>query len=33
MNAMEWTNKQKISKRGPKTLAISNKDTTSQKNL
>ena len=31
MNAMEWTNKQKISKRGPKTLAISNKDTTSQK--
>ena len=33
MNAMEWTNKQKISKRGPKTLAISHKDTTSQKDL
>ena len=31
MNAMEWTNKQKISKSGPKTLAISNKDTNSQK--
>ena len=31
MNEVEWTNKQKISKRGSKTLAISNKDTTSQK--
>ena len=33
MKEMEWTNKQKISKSGPKTLAISNKDTTSQKKL
>jgi hypothetical protein len=33
INAMEWTNKQKMFKRGPKTLAIFNKDTTSQKKL